>query len=232
VRVRTESFDRLDGVPGIPAMLVSKPSVIETSEGRLWLMMMNGIVSIDPTQLTHNTLPPPVRIWSLASGAAHFPDVRAALSLPANTTDLQIDYSAGSLTVPERVNFRYKLEGSDRDWQDVGTRREARYTNLGPGHYTFRVIASNNDGVWKFQAAAERIPPGEPARQLMEQTLDRADELLAESRDKVKDLRPASQAVLDLAKALAAEVERFSELHPAQCRVSVQGNSRDLHPTP
>jgi signal transduction histidine kinase len=84
--------------------------------------------------------------------------------------------------------------------------------------------------IWKFQAAADRIPPGEPARQLMEQTLDRADELLAESRDKVKDLRPASHEVLDLAKALAAEVERFSELHPALCRVSVQGNSRDLHP--
>jgi len=84
--------------------------------------------------------------------------------------------------------------------------------------------------IWKFQAAADRIPPGEPARQLMEQTLDRADELLAESRDKVKDLRPASHAVLDLAKALAVEAQRFSPLHPAQCRVSVQGNSRDLHP--
>ena len=76
------------------------------------------------------------------------------LRLPKNSTNLQIDYSAGSLTVPERVQFRYKLEGSDRNWQDVGTRREALYTNLGPGHYRFRVIASNNDGVWNTAGAS------------------------------------------------------------------------------
>jgi signal transduction histidine kinase/ligand-binding sensor domain-containing protein len=307
--VRSEVFDHLDGVPGIPFQLQSRPSVVETTGGQLWFLMSGGIVSIDPTHLAHNTLPPPVRIWSLVGGGAYFPDVRAGLSLPANTTDLQIDYSAGSLTIPERVNFRYKLEGSDRDWQNVGTHREARYTNLGPGHYTFRVIASNNDGVWntngaslqfsirpafyqtmwfyalcalaallvlaalyaarmrqvaaqvrgrlearlaereriardlhdtllqsiqgliwRFQAATERIPPGEPARQLMEQSLDRADQVLAESRDKVKDLRPASHDMLDLAQALATEAERYAQLHPAQHKVNVQGNPRNLHP--
>ena len=79
------------------------------------------------------------------------------MQLPIHTTDLQIEYSAGSLTVPERVRFRYKLEGLDRDWQDVGTRREALYTNLGPGRYTFRVIASNNDGVWNDTGASHRV---------------------------------------------------------------------------
>jgi len=308
-RVRSDVFDHLDGVPGIPFQLQSQPSVIETTEGRLWFLMSGGIVAIDPAHLIHNTLPPPVHIASLTSGGAHFPNVRSALTLPAKTTDLQIEYSAASLTVPERVNFRYKLEGSDRDWQNVGNRREARYTNLGPGHYTFQVTASNNDGVWnttgaalkfsiapalyqtkwfyalcalavmlvlaalyrvrvhqvaaqvrgrlearlaereriardlhdtllqsvqgliwRFQAATDRIPAGEPARQLMEQSLDRADQVLAESRDKVKELRPASHDVLDLAKALAAEAERFAQIHPVDCQVNVQGNSRDLHP--
>jgi signal transduction histidine kinase len=84
--------------------------------------------------------------------------------------------------------------------------------------------------IWRFQAATDRIPAGEPARQLMEQSLDRADQVLAESRDKVKELRPASHDVLDLAKALAAEAERFAQIHPAHCQVNVQGNSRDLHP--
>ena len=162
-RVRTEIFDRLDGVPGIPVMLQSTPSVIETDEGRLWFMMTGGIVSIDPTQLTHNTLPPPVRIWSLTSGVAHFPNVRAAPTLPANTTDRQLDYGAASLTVPERVNFRYRLEGSDRDWQDVGTRREARYTNLGPGHYTFCIECACARSPPRFAAAWKRASPSASA---------------------------------------------------------------------
>jgi signal transduction histidine kinase/ligand-binding sensor domain-containing protein len=308
-RVHGEVFDHLDGVPGIPVQLQSRPSVIETTEGHLWFLMSAGIVYIDPTHLAHNTLPPPVHIGSLVSGGESFPAVRANSSLPANTTDLQIDYGAGSLTIPERVNFRYKLEGSDRDWQNAGTRREAHYTNLGPGQYTFRVMASNNDGVWntagasaqfsispafyqtkwfyalgalaavlllaalyrvrmhqvaaqvrgrlearlaereriardlhdtllqsiqgliwRFQAATDRLPPSEPVRQLLEQSLDRADEVLAESRDKVKELRPAGHDALDLAQALAVEVERLAQMHPAQCQVNVQGDRRDLHP--
>ena len=84
--------------------------------------------------------------------------------------------------------------------------------------------------IWRFQAASDRIPPGEPARQLMEQSLDRADKLLEESRDKVKDLRPAANDVANLAQALAAEGEQFTKLHSAQFHVSVQGTPRDLHP--
>ncbi len=84
--------------------------------------------------------------------------------------------------------------------------------------------------IWRFQAATDRIPADEPARQLMEQSLDRADKLLDESRDKVKDLRPAASDAADLAKALAAEGEQFAQLHAAQFRSSVQGAPRDLHP--
>jgi signal transduction histidine kinase len=84
--------------------------------------------------------------------------------------------------------------------------------------------------IWKFQAASDRIPPGEPVRQLLEQSLDRADKLLEESRDKVKDLRPVASDVADLAQALAAAGDQFTKQHPAQFRVSVQGAPRDLHP--
>jgi PAS domain S-box-containing protein len=73
--------------------------------------------------------------------------------LPPRTTDLQIGYTALSLSVPEKVRFRYELEGVDKDWQDAGTRREAFYTRLGPGEYHFRVIACNNDGVWNEEGA-------------------------------------------------------------------------------
>jgi signal transduction histidine kinase len=84
--------------------------------------------------------------------------------------------------------------------------------------------------IWKFQAAADSLPQGEPARQQLEQSLDRADQLLGESRDKVKELRPAAKDLPDLALALAAEGEQYAQAHPAEFRVSVQGESRELHP--
>jgi signal transduction histidine kinase len=83
------------------------------------------------------------------------------LQLPARTASLNIAYTAWSLSVPERVRFRYKLEGMETEWRDAGTRREAFYTNLPPGSYNFRVTACNNDGVWNDVGAAIpiSIPP-------------------------------------------------------------------------
>ena len=68
-------------------------------------------------------------------------DASSGVRLPALIRDLQIDYTALRLVVPEKVRFRYKLEGFDRDWQDVGNRRQAFYTNLPPRKYRFRVAA-------------------------------------------------------------------------------------------
>jgi len=70
------------------------------------------------------------------------------LKLPPRITNLQIAYTATSLTASQRVRFRYRLDGQDKEWQDAGTRRQAFYTNLDPGPYTFHLIACNNDGVW------------------------------------------------------------------------------------
>src|SRR5271154_1395522 len=84
--------------------------------------------------------------------------------------------------------------------------------------------------IWRFQSATNRIPPEQPARQLMEQTLDRADKLLEESRDKVKDLRPSASEAADFTQTLAAECEQLAQLHPVKFQVSVQGTPRDLHP--
>jgi signal transduction histidine kinase len=84
--------------------------------------------------------------------------------------------------------------------------------------------------IWRFQAATDRIPSTEPAKQLMERSLDRADQLLAEGRDKVKDLRPTTSDTADLAKALAAEGEQFAQETTVEFRVSVLGAGRELHP--
>jgi signal transduction histidine kinase/ligand-binding sensor domain-containing protein len=300
-------FNFLDGTPGTPNAMRPLPSIVAGTDGRLWFTGSKGIAWLDPKRVKRNTLPPGVAMQSIvADGKEYAP--QAGLRLPIRTRDLQISYTALSLSIPERVRFRYQLHAGE-PWRDAGTRRAAYFTDLAPGDYTFRVAASNNDGVWnetgasfsftippafyqtrwfyalcafafvamltiayrvrvrqvaaqvrgrlearlaereriarelhdtllqgmqgliwRFQAATERIPSSEPARQLMEQSLDRADQLLGESRDRVKDLRPAAGDVADLAQALAAEGEQFAKLHTTNFRVSVQGGSRALHP--
>jgi signal transduction histidine kinase len=147
-RVSYEAFDYLDGLPGMAVQLRPVPSAVETPDGSLWFVTTNGLASITSKRIRRNPLPPPVTIWSVTAGDRSYPNTSSGLRLPVHTTKLQIEYAAGSLTIPERVRFRYKLDGLDSVWQDVGGRREAFYTNLGPGEYVFHVTASNNDGVW------------------------------------------------------------------------------------
>jgi PAS domain S-box-containing protein len=96
--------------------------------------------------------PSAARFSMSADGSLHLQ--LTDLRLPAHTANLQINYTALSLSVPERVRFRYKLDGIDKGWQDVDTRRQAYYSNLGPGSYRFQVIACNNDRVWNEAGAS------------------------------------------------------------------------------
>jgi len=139
-------FDHLDGLLGTSALLRARPTAVETTDGKIWFSVGNGVVWIDPTRSLKNTLPPPVYIKSLSANGKEF--LNNPLELPVNSTNIRIDYTALSLSIPERVRFRYKLDRVDRDWQDPGDRREAFYTNLAPGPHRFQVIACNNDGVW------------------------------------------------------------------------------------
>src|SRR6185503_12311382 len=73
---------------------------------------------------------------------------QAAVTVPASSRRVSISFAAVSLAVPERIRYRYRLDAFDRDWSQASTERTAVYTNLGPGHYTFRVIASDSTGRW------------------------------------------------------------------------------------
>ena len=132
------------------------PHVARSSDGKLWFSPGDGVSVVDPHHLPFNKLPPPVHIEQITADRKTYDPASAVggrLPLPARVRDLQIDYTALSLVAPEKVLFRYKLEGWDRDWQDAGNRRQAFYTNLSPRNYRFRVMACNNSGVWNEAGA-------------------------------------------------------------------------------
>ena len=151
LKVRFDLFDVYDGAQ--PYSAAFRPGATRSNDGRLWFA--NGTVAqmIDPDRMFRNSIPPPVHIEDVIADQKSYSS-RDGLHLPALTRDIEIDYTALSFVVPQKVRFRYKLEGYDRGWQDPETRRQAFYSNLRPGNYRFHVMASNNSGVWN-EAGAE-----------------------------------------------------------------------------
>ncbi|HWY53026.1 MAG TPA: two-component regulator propeller domain-containing protein, partial [Terriglobales bacterium] len=152
VTIRSSLLDVFDGAQ--PMSTSFRPSVSQSPDGRLWFANQSVVQMIDPAHLEDNPIPPPVHIeqitadrktyWQNLSGDASSSHLR----LPPLIHDLTIDYTALSLVVPEKVHFRFKLEGQDRDWREVVNDRQVQYSNLGPGNYRFRVMACNSSGVW------------------------------------------------------------------------------------
>jgi signal transduction histidine kinase/ligand-binding sensor domain-containing protein len=300
-------FDTADGVVSKAYLSGFYPSVAKTADGKLWFASEEGIAVIDPHRLAFNKILPPVYIEGLV--ADHKPyDASSHVRLPALIRDLEIDYTALSLVAPEKILFRYKLENYDRDWQEVGNRRQAFYNNLPPGNYRFRVMAANNSGVWnetgalleftiapayyqtvwfrvlvtllllivagaiyrwrlsqvalrvrvrmeerleereriardlhdtllqsvqglilKFHAIATKIPSNDPVHEALENALDNADEVLAEGRDRIRNLR-VDQSLTDLPaafKSIAKSSERTADI---SFKTIVEGRVRSLHP--
>lgn len=153
-----ERLDELDGLPGLSGETLPEPSLVEAPDGRLWFATTQGIAWLDPKTFdkNRNRVPPPVMISAVISNGTTYADSKT-VTLPPHSENLEIDYTALSFAIPQRVLFRYKLDGVDNAWQDVGTRRQAYYTKLRPGSYRFHVIACNNDGVWNEAGAAVDI---------------------------------------------------------------------------
>ena len=150
--IQTTVFDTSDGVRSraLPGQYGRK--VTKSLDGKIWFSPPDGVSVIDPRHVPFNKLPPPVYVEQITADDKKY-DASQGLRLPPRVRDLSINYTALSLVVPEKVLFRYKLEGWDRDWRNVGNRRRAFYTNLSPGHYRFRVTACNNSGVWNKAGA-------------------------------------------------------------------------------
>jgi signal transduction histidine kinase/ligand-binding sensor domain-containing protein len=302
-------FRYLDAFDGVQAGVSSFAHVAKTSDGRIWFALEEiGIQVVDPNHLEDNPDPPPVAVTNLIVDHRTY-SLSSELRLPALTRELEIDYTAYSLTIPEKVGFRYRLDGVDKDWQGVGSRRQAYFANLKPGSYRFKVSASNNDGVWneggatlafaiapafyqtmwfwllclaiasmglyllyllrlnqatqrvrtgmeerlaereriardlhdtllqsvqglilKFHAIANRIPTIDPARRQIEETLDHADQVLAEGRDRVRNLRAPTIGFGELPKAFQRVVEEVAPDQAPNYKTVVEGTVLELHP--
>jgi signal transduction histidine kinase/ligand-binding sensor domain-containing protein len=157
-RVQTSLWGTADGAK-LRALAPSsyEPLLSRSTDGKLWFIAGEGVQVLDPHQLASNPLRPPVYVERLTADGTvrwqHLPGSTAVanLQLPPQVRDVQIDYTALSLVAPEKVHFKYKLEGQDHVWREVVNDRQVQYSNLGPGAYRFRVIASNNSGVWNEQ---------------------------------------------------------------------------------
>jgi signal transduction histidine kinase/ligand-binding sensor domain-containing protein len=149
-RVAATVFDGFDGIRSHTHTTGFSPNAGKSLDGRLWFLPWDGVSVVDPRNIPFNKLPPPVHIENITVDHKSYEVVSAKgpLELPPHVRDLEIDYTALSLVAPEKVLFRYKLEGWDNEWQDAGNRRQAFYTNLSPRSYRFRLMACNNSGVW------------------------------------------------------------------------------------
>jgi signal transduction histidine kinase/ligand-binding sensor domain-containing protein len=298
-------FDSSDGVQpeGAPFRSAAK-----SPDGRLWFVNLSLLQMVNPSHLAGNLLPPPVYIEQIIADRRSYL-AKDGLRLPVLTRDLEIDYTALSFMAPRKMRFRYRLEGRDTEWQDSGTRRQAFYTDLRPGHYRFRATASNNDGVWnetgaavdfdippafvqtkwflaiwvvagaaalwllfilrlrrlqermrgrleerlsereriardlhdtllqgmqglvfKFQAAAERLPSSDSNRDRLGEALDLADEVLQDGRSKLAGLRGFSSQSQELYAALTVLGQSLATDRSITFHSELEGEPKVLHP--
>ncbi len=147
------SYDRSDGMGASECSGGTQPGAWRAADGVLYFATPKGVAAIDPSSIPLNPRPPPVVIEAMVvDGRSQAPE--PGVSLPPGRHRVEFRYSALSLLAPEKARFRVILNGFEKEWWDSGTKREASYTNLGPGRYRFRVIACNGDGVWNVEGAS------------------------------------------------------------------------------
>jgi ligand-binding sensor domain-containing protein/signal transduction histidine kinase len=138
-------YGEADGMPSRACDGSMDPAGWRSRDGRLWFPTVRGVVIIDPGHL--HRVPPPDAAIDTVRVDGHVRRRAAALDLPPGVGRLEVAYTAPALRSPERLGFRYRLDGFDRGWNDAGGQRVAQYTNLSPGSYRF-IVQSGRDGLW------------------------------------------------------------------------------------
>jgi signal transduction histidine kinase len=149
-------FGSADGLRSRETAINSHPSAWRTHDGHLWFATPKGLIEVDPAHFAVNSTPPGVSLERLSIDDTNQPldNQGSPIKIPAGHVHFEFDYAGLSFVAPQKVRYRYMLEGFDKQWTDAGARRTAYYTNIPAGTYTFRVQAANNDGVWNTEGAA------------------------------------------------------------------------------
>jgi signal transduction histidine kinase len=140
-------FDSRDGLPSVALQARPVTTAVSDSRGRLWFATNGGVGWLDPQRLRLNLRPPRVEVLALDIGVASLP-AHTGMALPAGARSVIIRFTALTLAAAEHVRFRYRIDGDDNEWHDIGTRRELVITNLSPREYRVYLKAANGDGVW------------------------------------------------------------------------------------
>ena len=138
----------------------SEYSGCRSDDGRIWLSSAKGVVQIDPARLPVNSRPPPMRLLRVRVDGEEQPAGREPHLAPG-ARNVEFEYGAIDYQAPERIRYRYRLEGFQNEWVEAGRRRSAYFTNLPPGAYRFHAQACNADGVWNLAGVslAFTVPP-------------------------------------------------------------------------
>jgi signal transduction histidine kinase len=147
------SYGRSDGMRNIECNGGRWPGGIKAHDGKLWFPTQDGVAVINPEAVVSNPTPPPVVIESLLLEREPIP-VDTAVRIPPGKSNLEIQYTALSFINSDRLQFKYRMTGVDKDWVEAGTRRTAYYSHVPPGKYTFAVLAANSDGLWNENGAS------------------------------------------------------------------------------
>ena len=151
-RVHCTVYDGEDSVKTTD-MIAQEYSGCRTNDGRIWFPSSKGIIMIDPAHVPHDSRPPPVLLDRvLINGREYATDREPVLEPVAG--EIEFEYAALCYPAPQKVLYRYRLEGFESEWVEANGRREAFYTNLEPGRYRFQVQACNADGIWNRTGAA------------------------------------------------------------------------------
>jgi PAS domain S-box-containing protein len=144
--VDVREYDHADGLPSTEGVKRSR-SVVSDSAGRIWFSLRSGLSVANPSQITDNSFPALPHIEAITADDKSA-SLTASVQIPPSPKRITFEYTGLSLAVPGRIRFRYFLEGFDSSWSQPVGEREAVYTNLAPGPYRFRLVASNSEGLW------------------------------------------------------------------------------------
>jgi len=152
-RIHSTAYTERDGLRNREGNGGFQPAGARTNDGRLWFPTQDGIVGVDPARVTQGREPPSVTVEQVTSHGRVLEADTSLLAIRPDQRDLEISYTALTFVEPGNVRFRYRLEPYDPDWVDAGSRRTAFYTRVPPGHYAFKVVASQGGDRWSPAAA-------------------------------------------------------------------------------